>query len=81
MTANDSKSYRGSYISYFNKKVDKYNNTDHFSVGKKPIHADYSALLEESEGNHKALKFKVGDRSQITNYKNNISNAVTEKWS
>ena len=75
MTANDSKSYRGSYISYFNKKVDKYNNTDHFSIGKKPIHADYSALLEDSEGN------SVGDRSQIINYKNNISNAVTEKWS
>ena len=35
MTANDSKSYLGFYISYFNKKVDKYNNTDHFSIGKK----------------------------------------------
>ena len=45
MTANDSKSYLGFYISYFNKKVDKYNNTDHFSIGKKPIHADYSDLL------------------------------------
>ena len=45
MTANDSKSYLGFYISYFNKKVDQYNNTDHFSIGKKPIHADYSALL------------------------------------
>ena len=42
MTANDSKSYLG----YLNKLVDKYNNTYYYSVGKKPIHANYSALIE-----------------------------------
>ena len=42
MTDNDSKSYLG----YLNKLVDEYNDTDHFSTGKKPIHIDYSALLE-----------------------------------
>ena len=35
MTANDSKSY----LSYFNKLVDEYNNTYHHSINKKPINA------------------------------------------
>ena len=41
MTANDSKSYLG----YLNKLVDEYNDTYHYSVGRKPIHANYSALI------------------------------------
>ena len=41
MRANDSKSYLG----YLNKLVDQCNN----SIGKKPIHADYSALDEKFE--------------------------------
>ena len=34
-------------------------------IGKKPIHADYSALIEEIESSHKAPKFKVGDSVRI----------------
>ena len=30
-----------------NKLADEYHNTYHRSVGKKPIHADYFALIEE----------------------------------
>ena len=55
MTANISKSYQG----YLNKLVDEYNNTYHCSTGKKPIHADYSALSKKIELNHKSPKFKV----------------------
>ena len=55
MTANISKSYQG----YLNKLVDEYHNTYHCSVGKKPIHADYSALSKKFESNHKSPKFKV----------------------
>ena len=65
MTANDSKSYLG----YLNKLVDEYNNSYHFSIGKKPIHADYSTLTEEIESSHIAPKFKVGDAVKITEYK------------
>ena len=43
MTANNSKSY----LSYLNELVDEYNNTYNYSIGKKLIQADYSALTEE----------------------------------
>ena len=65
MIANDSKSY----LSYLNKLVDKYNNTCHCIISKKPIGADYSALTEEIETNPKDPKFKVGDTVRITKYK------------
>ena len=53
MTANDSKSY----LAYLNKLVDQYNNNYHHSINKKPVGADYYALTEKVETNHKALKF------------------------
>ena len=64
MTASDSKSY----LNYLNKLADHYNNTYHFSIGKKPINADYSALTEKIETTPKAPKFKVNDRVRNTNY-------------
>ena len=42
MTANNNKSY----LSYLNKLVDEYNNSYHYSISKKPIDADYSALAQ-----------------------------------
>ena len=45
----------------------------HCSIAKKPTHADNFALPEELESSHKALKFKVGDRVRITNYRNIFS--------
>ena len=49
------------YLRYLNKLVDKYNNTYHHSIIKKPIDADYSVLTEETESIHSAPKTKVGD--------------------
>ena len=66
MTANESKYYLG----YLNKLLDEYNNTYHQSIGKKLIHADYSALTEGVESSCKAPKFKVGDRVSTSKYKN-----------
>ena len=40
MAAVDSKFY----LPYLNKLVDQYNNTYHYSINKKPITTDYSAL-------------------------------------
>ena len=77
MTANDSKSY----LPYLNKLVDQYNNTYHHSINKKPISADYSALIEKIGTNPKAPKFKVNDRVRITKYKNLFSKGCTENWS
>ena len=48
----DSKSYLG----YFNKLVDEYNNTYYHSIDKKTIDTDYSALPEEIETNPKSPK-------------------------
>ena len=48
-----------SYLPYFNKLVDQYNETYHHSINKKPINADYSAFNEKIETNHNAPKFKV----------------------
>ena len=42
MTANDSKSY----LPYWNKLGDQYNNTFHHYINKKPINADFSVLTE-----------------------------------
>ena len=42
MTANNSKSYLG----YLNKLVNDYNNNYHRSIGKRPIHTDYSPLTK-----------------------------------
>ena len=36
-------------------------NTNHRSIGKKPIDADYSALTKGIESSYKAPKFKVSD--------------------
>ena len=50
MTEND----RKSFLSNLNKLVHKYNNAYHRSIGKKAVDANYSALAEEIESNHKA---------------------------
>ena len=73
---NVSKSYR----SYLNKLVNKYNNTSHRSIYKKPTDPDYSALTEEIKTNSKSPKFKVCDRIKITKYKNVFSKGYIENW-
>ena len=69
------------YLGYFHRLVDKYNNTYHRSIGKKPIDADYSVLIEKIETIAKSPKFKVGDRVRITKKKNVFSEVHTENWS
>ena len=69
MKANNKKSCFG----YLNNLVDKYNNTYHHSIGKKPITVNYSTLTDEMETNTKSPKFKVGNRCSITKCKNIFS--------
>ena len=47
MINNENKSYLG-YL----------NNTYHRPIGKRSVNADYSALTEKIESNHKSPKFK-----------------------
>ena len=65
MPLNDSKSYLG----HLNKLVDEYNNTYHCSIGKKPFHADYSALSKEIESSYKSPKFKLVIESELLSIK------------
>ena len=67
-----------SCLGYFDRLVDEYCNTYHYSIGKKPINAD-SVLTEEFESSHKASKFKVRDRVRITKHKNIFSKGYTKK--
>ena len=77
MTANNNKSY----LPYWNKLVDLYNNTYHHFINKRPINADYSAFTENIETSPKAPKFKVNDRVRITTHKNIFSKGYTENSS
>ena len=62
MTDNNNKYCLG----YLSQTGNKNNNTCHRFIGKNPIDVDNSALIEETEMNPKAPKFKVGDRVRIT---------------
>ena len=64
-----------------NKLEDKYNDTSHRSIDKKPIDADYSTLTEEIDTVHKAPKFKVGGNARITKYNNIFSKGYCKKCS
>ena len=61
-----------------NKLVDENNKTYERSFSKKPIDADCSLLLKESETNPNAPKFKVGNRVKINKHKNTFSKGYTE---
>ena len=77
MTVNDSKSY----LPYLNNLIEEFNNTYHYSIDKKPITADFSALSENIESNPKVPKFKVNDRVRITKHRNIFSKGYTENLS
>ena len=64
-----------------NNLVDEYNNTYRRSSGRKPINGDYSDLTGEIESGHKAPKFKVGEKGNITNCKNIFNRGYNKHWS
>ena len=56
-----------------NKLVGQYNNTYHYSIGKKHINVDYSALTEKIQTGPKASQIEVNDKVRTTKYKNIFS--------
>ena len=48
-----------SYLNYLDRFLDEYNNTYHYSIGKKPMDTCYSALAEEIETIQKLLNLKL----------------------
>ena len=65
MTANNKRSY----LSYLNKLVEEYKNTYHYSIGKKPIDANYSAFTVEIESSHKAPNLNLVIDSELLSVK------------
>ena len=62
--------------------VNKYNNTVHRTIKKKPIEVTdeyYDACNEDF--NKKGPKFKVGDNVRISKYKNIFAEGYTPNWS
>ena len=64
-----------------NNLVDEYNNTYRRSSGRSTVNGDYSALTGKIESSHKAPKFKVGEKVNITNYKNIFNRRYNKHWS
>ena len=65
ITVNNEKSYLG----FWNELVNEQYNAYHYSIGKKHVDVDYSALTEKIEMKSKSPKFEVGDRVRTTKYK------------
>ena len=61
MTANDNKSH----LPYLNKLVDRYDNTYHHSINKKPINSDYSVLTKKLRSILKLLNLKLTIESEL----------------
>ena len=72
MTANDNKCY----LLYLNKLVDQYNNTYHYSINRKTINADYSALTENANEVVKNTKFNTL-KTKVNSLKKKIPDPTT----
>ena len=53
-------------------------HSNHHSINKNLIYADYSALTGSIESNPKVPKFKVNDRMRISNNKNIFGKGYTD---
>ena len=67
-----------SYFDILNDIVDKYSNTYHGAINKKPIDVKYNFYSEYSvESNEKDPEFTIGNNETISKYKN----IFTSNWS
>ena len=70
------------YIDKLDDIVDKYNNTYHTTIKKKPIDVkDNTYINTDKEINDKGPKFKVGDHVRISKYKDIFAKGYTPNWS
>ena len=62
--------------------VNKYNNTYHSTIKKKPTDVkDNRSINIGKEVNDKGPEFKVGDHVRISKYKNIFAKGYTRNWS
>ena len=70
------------YFDVLDDIVNKYINTVHRSIIKKPIDITSDSYAEYIEDSDKIEpKFKVGDRTRISKYKNIFTKGYTQNWS
>ena len=70
------------YYDVLDDVVNKYNNTKHCTIKRKPIDVgDNNKRVYIDEHNEKDSKFKVGDRVRISRYKNIFAKGYAPNWS
>ena len=70
------------YFDVLDDIVDKYNNTVHRTIKRKPIDVMDDSYAEYNENfNKKDPKFKTGDHVRISKYKNIFAKGYTPSWS
>ena len=70
------------YFDVLDDIFDKYNNTVHKTIKKKPTDVTSHSYAEHNEdSNEKDLKFKVGSCLGISKYKSIFAKGYTENWS
>ena len=69
------------YYDVLDDEVNKYNNTKHSTIKRKPIDVeDNNKRVYIDENNEKDSKFKVGDRVRISKFKNIFAKGYTPNW-
>ena len=70
------------YIEKLDDIVNKYNNTHHRTIKRKPVDVKSNTYIDSSkETNDKNPKFKIGDNVRISKYKNVFAKGYTPNWS
>ena len=73
---------KNEHIDKLDDIVNKYNNTYHRTIKKKPIDVkDNRSINIGKEVNDKGPEFKVGDHVRISKYKNIFAKGYTRNWS
>ena len=68
-------------IDEIDDKVDKYNNTYHWTIKRKPSDVKSNTYIDSSkEINDKDPKSKIGDIVRMTKYKNIFAKGYASNW-
>ena len=70
------------YFDVLDDILDKYKNTYHKTIKRKPIDVKSNSFAEyNEESNKKGPRFKVGDHVKISNYKSICATGYAPNWS
>ena len=70
------------YIDKLDDIVNKYNNTYHSTIKKKPVDVENNTYIDfKNDVNDVGPKFKAGDHVRISKYKNIFAKGYISNWS